>query len=148
MNCHWRTGEKTTSLLLRSPSRSQLWPRALRLPGTVCDKIPEVLASLTCADIQFDDLDPADDELDSIADGQLYRLRRGASYINQQKFGGRAGHVGRGGRGGRGAFNGNQQTFATRGGRGDRGFAATRGGHASPGRGGARVNRDNARRYV
>lgn len=35
--------------------------------------------SLTVIDLKFDDVDPAEAELDSIADGQLYRLRRDQS---------------------------------------------------------------------
>ncbi|KAE8452998.1 hypothetical protein EG329_012185 [Mollisiaceae sp. DMI_Dod_QoI] len=66
-------------------------------------------------DIQFDDVNPADEELDSIADGQLYRLRRGSSQ------------------------NGHQQSFRGRGG------SSRRGGHASAGRGGAHNTRDMGR---
>ncbi|KAK2625343.1 hypothetical protein QTJ16_005712 [Diplocarpon rosae] len=53
----------------------------------------------------FDDVDPADKELDSIADGQLYRLRRGDASSslsrgrgNGAPRGGRGGGHGRGGR--------------------------------------------------
>lgn len=120
----------------------------MRRPGRVCPKIPEVLVPLTLIDVQFDDADSAEDELDSIADGQLYRLRRGASYGHPQDFGIHRGRGGRGGRGGRNASNSSQEAFATRGGRGARGLMALRGGHASPGRGGARANGDKRRRYV
>ncbi|CZR59667.1 uncharacterized protein PAC_09561 [Phialocephala subalpina] len=83
--------------------------------------------------LQFDDVDPADEELDSIADGQLYRLRRGASYNSQQHNSrGRGGFAPRGGPTQRGDF-------------GQRGGFAPRGGRASPGRGRGR-ERDFGRR--
>ncbi|KAF4624182.1 hypothetical protein G7Y89_g13992 [Cudoniella acicularis] len=56
---------------------------------------------------QFDDVDPAQEELDSIADGQLYRLRRGTPN-GLQPSRGRGGFSSRGGRGhipGRGGYN-------------------------------------------
>lgn len=56
--------------------------------------------------MQFDDVDPAEDELDSIADGQLYRLRRGASSSSPGRgrgnFSSRGGHAPSGGRAHRG----------------------------------------------
>ena len=66
-------------------------------------------------DIQFDDVDPAEGELDSMYDGQLYRLRREAEGISSQQ-----------GRGGRSPGRGRDR---------NRGGGASRGGHS--GRGGS-----------
>lgn len=42
--------------------------------------------------MEFDDVDEADEKLDNIADGQLYRLRRGAAYRPSHASSGRGGH--------------------------------------------------------
>lgn len=83
-----------------------------------------VLAKLLIIDLEFDDIDPATKELDSIADGQLYRLRRNAAASSggQQQY--QSGDDG----GNLDQQRGNIQH--TRGG------GSSRGGHGSPGRGG------------
>ncbi|KAI9054034.1 hypothetical protein LZ554_001207 [Drepanopeziza brunnea f. sp. 'monogermtubi'] len=74
--------------------------------------------------LQFDDVDPAEEGLDSIADGQLYRMRRGIpsgpSGRGRGNVASRGGHSSNGGRGFGPGVNG-------RGGRGD--YLGPRGSH-------------------
>jgi hypothetical protein len=76
--------------------------------------------------------------MDNIADGQLYRMRRGASQVSHGPRSGGSVKVGKSGRGGRGGgIVGRGSRHGERAGRAGRGG---RGGHDSP--------RSNASRYV
>jgi hypothetical protein len=85
---------------------------------------------IECLDLEFDDVDETDKGLDNIADGQLYRMRRGASFGPSHAPSGRGGH---------------SSNNVNRGGRSGSGFPS-RGSPARGGRGGRAASSDDARR--